>query len=263
MFCTWYCIALIVCWIHCLDTSNGLREMDQINKRSQLHRVKRSYSPGIRSKGWLADGVKQVNQYDFTSLDCKATSVPYPNYYWKKNGQNITQQGNVDLQGSISQFNNGSSNRFSTYVTSSTLYINCVTLADAGNYTCVAEVGTSKRERKIELKVDAVANPSNATTTQCAQKDNIVDIYMETESAVENSGNDVRLFCRASGTPAPSYSWKNANNNTIIENSYKYEITQEGDLIIKSIHSSDPRFYKCNASNTVGHDEYSTHFSIL
>ncbi|GFN99867.1 neuronal cell adhesion molecule [Plakobranchus ocellatus] len=115
-------------------------------------------------------------------------------------------QGNSNLLDDIAKFNKGSANKFSLYRTSCRLYLKCVDLSDAGNYTCVAETEDFRKERKITLTVD-----------------NLVKIYMKTLSVVEAPGNDVRLFCRAIGSPDPGIQWCSSNTNATIENNDKYK----------------------------------------
>ncbi|KAF8785129.1 Neural/ectodermal development factor IMP-L2 like protein [Argiope bruennichi] len=79
-------------------------------------------------------------------------------------------------------------------------------------------------------------------------------IHMWTHTRLELMGSDVQLFCRPTGDPQPHVVWRGPNNN-VLNNSKKYEIMSNGDLIVRNIMWSDMGGYSCQTKNSEGSDE--------
>lgn len=77
---------------------------------------------------------------------------------------------------------------------------------------------------------------------------------MWTRTRLEMIGTEVRLFCRASGSPQPSITWMGPDDTPIVSNGDKYEALSNGDLVIKELAWSDMGGYTCLATNTNGDD---------
>lgn len=76
---------------------------------------------------------------------------------------------------------------------------------------------------------------------------------MWTKTRLELIGSEVRLFCRASGSPTPTISWIGPDDELIVSN-HKYHVADNGDLIIKQLAWSDMGGFTCVASNVNGDD---------
>lgn len=79
---------------------------------------------------------------------------------------------------------------------------------------------------------------------------------MWTHNRLEMIGTDVQLFCRSSGIPKPVTSWIGPDDNPII-NGEKYQILENGDLLIKDLSWDDMGNYYCTSSNQHGNDKIS------
>ena len=82
-------------------------------------------------------------------------------------------------------------------------------------------------------------------------------IHMWTRTRLEMIGSEVRLFCRASGSPQPTISWVGPDDHPIASDT-KYNIMENGDLVIKDLSWSDMGGFTCIASNQNGDDRSST-----
>ena len=71
-------------------------------------------------------------------------------------------------------------------------------------------------------------------------------------SHVATRGRNGILDCQASGDPEPSISW--LRNETLLVNSTKYAILQNGSLWIRDIEDTDAGNYCCQAANIAGVD---------
>ncbi|RWS05570.1 Down syndrome cell adhesion molecule-like protein Dscam2 [Dinothrombium tinctorium] len=107
----------------------------------------------------------------------------------------------------------------------STLTINSVKREDAANYTCVVQNSFGKDSQTIALSVKA--SPK---------------WLKEPESANVITGEDIALYCEADGFPLPAIRWMKGDT----------ELSNEKQLNLKRVSSSDSGSYKCIAEN--GHD---------
>ena len=69
-------------------------------------------------------------------------------------------------------------------------------------------------------------------------------------SQTATRGRDGLLNCQASGDPEPSINW--FRNETLLVNTTKYIILQNGSLWIRDVEDSDAGNYTCQAINIAG-----------
>ncbi|RWS01343.1 hemicentin-1-like protein, partial [Dinothrombium tinctorium] len=107
----------------------------------------------------------------------------------------------------------------------SMLTIQNVKREDAANYTCVVQNVFGKDSQTIALSVKAAPK-----------------WLKEPESANVITGGDIALYCEADGFPLPAIRWMKGDT----------ELSNEKQLNLKRVSSSDSGSYKCIAEN--GHD---------
>lgn len=143
--------------------------------------------------------------------------------------------------------------------TRSRLYIDCAQALDAGVYTCVAENAYSRVSAESNVKVVHEKTPETEVDNSvalCMTKKSYgspARIHMWTRTRLELIGSEVRLFCRASGSPQPTLSWVGPDD-TPLTTSQKYTVLENGDLIIKELAWEDMGGYTCVAANANGED---------
>lgn len=199
--------------------------------------------------------VQEAVQFQNVALTCEVAGVPSPSIHWLKDGKRIDQSGTCqNTDADDEDINAGSSEKLSTYTTTSVLYIDCLDETDQGNYTCVAQTATHRETHSTFLTVARAENPSMHQLKACAQKGRPARIYMKTKSVIELETNSVRFFCRAHGNPAPTITWYDRNNETI-QDGGNFRIASNGDLIITNISWMEHMgVYVCEAKNKYGTD---------
>ncbi|KAK2496242.1 hypothetical protein MC885_004305 [Smutsia gigantea] len=165
-------------------------------------------------------------------VDCVATGLPNPEISWSlPDGSLVNSLMQSDDGGGRAQhfvvFNNG------------TLYFNEVGMREEGDYTCFAENQVGKDEMRVHVKV--VTEPAA--------------IRNKTYSVVQVPyGNVVTVACEAKGEPTPRVTWFSPTNRLIPTFSEKYQIYQDGTLLIQKAQRSDSGNYTCVVKNSAGED---------
>ncbi|CAG5134950.1 unnamed protein product [Candidula unifasciata] len=192
-------------------------------------------------------------------LECEAGGSPPPTIHWLKNGIRISQGSSKNIiredETSYEDRTNTGSNMLRLSSTRSRLFLDCLGKASQGQYSCVAENALIRKSRTTFLKVEnSIMYPDlKKCVGKKYKKGEPARIYMWTVSRLEYINNMVQLFCRAQGFPKPTITWYRENKP--IENDDDYQITDNGDLIIKDITWERHRFsYYCVASNVYGTD---------
>ena len=75
-------------------------------------------------------------------------------------------------------------------------------------------------------------------------------------------GDNVTLYCRASGTPSPTIKWTN-EVGVMVQNSSRVVILPTGDLHFVSIRIQDAGYYRCMAENRLGREEASATLILI
>nr|XP_019570128.1 PREDICTED: matrix-remodeling-associated protein 5 [Rhinolophus sinicus] len=165
-------------------------------------------------------------------VDCVATGLPNPEIFWSlPDGSLVNSFMQSDDSGGRTKryvvFNNG------------TLYFNEVGMREEGDYTCFAENQVGKDEMTVRVKV--VTEPAA--------------IRNKTYSVVHVPyGDVVTVACEAKGEPTPRVTWLSPTNRLIPTSSEKYQIYQDGTLLIQKAQRSDSGNYTCVVRNSAGED---------
>ncbi|XP_032736129.1 matrix-remodeling-associated protein 5 isoform X1 [Lontra canadensis] len=165
-------------------------------------------------------------------VDCVATGLPNPEISWSlPDGSLVNSFMQSDDGGGRTKryvvFNNG------------TLYFNEVGMREEGDYTCFAENQVGKDEMRVRVKV--VTEPAA--------------IQNKTYSVVQVPyGDVVTVACEAKGEPTPRVTWLSPTNRLIPASSDKYQIYQDGTLLIQKAQRSDSGNYTCVVRNSAGED---------
>ncbi|KAF6091101.1 matrix remodeling associated 5 [Phyllostomus discolor] len=165
-------------------------------------------------------------------VDCVASGLPNPEISW----------GLPDgsLVSSLMQSDDGGG-RAKRYVVfhNGTLYFNEVGMREEGDYTCFAENQVGKDEMTVRVKV--VTEPAA--------------IRNKTYSVVHVPyGDVVTVACEAKGEPTPRVTWLSPTNRLIPASSDKYQIYQDGTLLIQKAQRADGGNYTCVVRNSAGED---------
>ncbi|KAM4046177.1 matrix-remodeling-associated protein 5 [Anomaloglossus baeobatrachus] len=173
-------------------------------------------------------------------VDCVATGVPNPEISWSlPDGSMVNNVMQSDDSGARSRryvvFNNG------------TLYFNEVGMKEEGDYTCYAVNQIGQDEMRVSVKV-------------VAEK---AVIKNKTYSVTNVSyGDVVSVSCEVKGEPIPKVTWLSPANRPIPSSSEKYQIFQDGTLLIQKTQRSDSGNYTCLAQNKGGEDKKVVHIHV-
>ncbi|XP_075706886.1 matrix-remodeling-associated protein 5 [Rhinoderma darwinii] len=173
-------------------------------------------------------------------VDCVATGVPNPDISWSlPDGSMVNNIMQSDDSGVRSRryvvFNNG------------TLYFNEVGMKEEGDYTCYAVNQVGQDEMRVSVKV-------------VAEK---AIIKNKTYSVINVPyGDVVTVSCEAKGEPVPKVTWLSPANRPIPASSEKYQIFQDGTLLIQKAQRSDSGNYTCLAQNKGGEDRKVVHIHV-
>lgn len=166
-------------------------------------------------------------------VDCVATGLPNPEISW----------GLPDgsLVNSFLQSDDDGGGRTKRYVlfNNGTLYFNEVGMREEGDYTCFAENQVGKDEMRVRVKV--VTEPAAIRNKTYA----VVQVPY---------GDVVTVACEAKGEPTPRVTWLSPTNRLIPASSDKYQIYQDGTLLIQKAQRSDSGNYTCVVRNSAGED---------
>ncbi|KAI1306069.1 Neural/ectodermal development factor IMP-L2 [Halotydeus destructor] len=197
-------------------------------------------------------------------LECEAGGNPPPMIHWLKDGKRINQNMDELLGNSDNSEKMAEEGVLGLSFTRSKLYLDCAQADDAAIYTCVAENAFSRMSAHSEVKV------INARDTENEEEDNSVAlcltkksygaparIHMWTRTRLEVIGSEAKIFCRSSGSPQPTIAWLGPDESPV-ESSDKYDVLEDGDLLIKDLSWSDMGGYTCIASNVNGADRSMT-----
>lgn len=174
-------------------------------------------------------------------VDCIASGLPNPEIRWGlPDGTMVNSVMQSDDSGIRTRryvvFNNG------------TLYFNEVGMKEEGDYTCYAENQIGKDEMKVHIKVVA----------------NSPAIKNKTYSIIKVPyGDSIALKCSAKGEPTPTITWFSPTNRIIPPASDKYQVHNDGTLLIQKAQRFDNGNYTCMARNTAGQDRKVVKVEVL
>ncbi|XP_030600987.1 matrix-remodeling-associated protein 5 [Archocentrus centrarchus] len=177
-------------------------------------------------------------------VDCVASGLPNPEISWM-----LPDGTMVNLVKQRDGIIVGRSRRYVVF-DNGTLYFNNVRMPEAGDYTCYAENQLGKDEMKVRVKIKAA--PS---LPQIHNKDpQTVRVFY---------GETVTLRCNAKGEPAPVITWISPINKVIFPALDKYQVLDDGTLVVQKIQRFDGGNYTCIARNRAGQDQKVTRLEVL
>ncbi|XP_042898370.1 zwei Ig domain protein zig-3 [Parasteatoda tepidariorum] len=195
--------------------------------------------------------VVRVKEGDSEFLECQAGGNPPPRIYWLKGGEmmsKINLQDELDIK--AFEDSEVSGNKLQISSTTSRLYLDCLSMDDEGDYTCVAETAKLRESTSTRISV------SSSDERKCHDKSifgRAPRIHQWTKTMLENQGESTKIMCRADGVPMPSIKWYDPKEREIdADESGRYEVLPSGDLIIRNLKWSDMGNYVCVAENAHG-----------
>lgn len=250
------CVFLLVCF-SCLVTAFARNGRLRVSKRQFLRRPGPSGQRRLffKSRGFHTVTVGRRHHNIF--LECEAGGSPTPTIHWLKDGQRLTQGDFERIEDESAAYEDLDSDeneeKLRLSATKSRLYLDCLTDASEGEYTCVAETPYMRRTQSTVVKVEGRGFPSNNCIAKRSARGEPARIYMWTASRLEYEDTTVQLFCRSSGYPVPQITWYDSLNNTIPEDSDQFSVASNGDLIIRDISwFNNMGVYRCVAENHHG-----------
>ncbi|XP_059184066.1 matrix-remodeling-associated protein 5 [Centropristis striata] len=177
-------------------------------------------------------------------VDCVASGLPNPEISWAL--PDGTMVNPVKQRNSIS---GGRSRRYVVF-DNGTLYFNHVGMPEEGDYTCYAENQLGKDEMKVRVKVKVAASPP-----QIQDKDpKTVRVFY---------GETVTLRCKAKGEPMPLITWISPTNRVISPALDKYQVLDDGTLVVQKVQRFDGGNYTCLTRNNAGQDHKVVKLEVL
>ncbi|KAM6893530.1 matrix-remodeling-associated protein 5 [Xenentodon cancila] len=177
-------------------------------------------------------------------VDCVASGLPNPKISW------VLPDGTmVNL---VKQRDGGSGGRSRRYVVfdNGTLYFNDVGMPEEGDYTCYAENQLGKDEMKVRVRVKGTTSPPK--------------IQDKDQKAVRVFyGETVTLQCKAKGEPVPVITWMSPMKRVISPALDKYQVLDDGTLIVQKVQRFDGGNYTCIVRNSAGQDHKVTSLEVL
>ncbi|XP_062237015.1 matrix-remodeling-associated protein 5 [Platichthys flesus] len=177
-------------------------------------------------------------------VDCVASGLPSPEISWAlPDGTMVNPEKQRD------HVRGGRSRRYLVF-DNGTLYFNDVGTPEEGDYTCYAENQVGKDEMKVRVKLKVATPPP-----QILDKDQkFVRVFY---------GESITLRCNAKGEPMPVITWISPTNRVIASALDKYQVLDDGSLVIQKVQRFDGGNYTCMARNNVGQDHKVIRLEVL
>jgi len=128
--------------------------------------------------------------------------------------------------------------------------LDCITEEDAGVYECVIWNGYETKTTTTELRVE-----SFDTDTTC-HKPTKPKIHQWSEMYFQTTGGNALLTCRSAG-PHEIF-WIGPNGKPVDIKGKKYQMTSQGDLIVRNLSFEDMGNFQCLVKNIHGSDMIET-----
>lgn len=154
-------------------------------------------------------------------FECEAGGFPSPRIIWIHNGVPIDRSPPNPRR----------------IVTSNSIIIKNLTKQDTGNYGCNATAQASGRYVYKDVFVNVLALPPEITEPPQTQLRAV-------------TGSTVTLHCETFGAPKPIVKWFHGNDELT---GNRFNVTNDGSLVISDIKYIDDGHYLCNATNKFGH----------
>ncbi|XP_035005999.2 matrix-remodeling-associated protein 5 [Hippoglossus stenolepis] len=177
-------------------------------------------------------------------VDCVASGLPSPEISWALPDGTMVNP--------VKQRDHVSGGRRRRYLVfdNGTLYFNDVGMPEEGDYTCYAENQVGKDEMKVRVKLKVATPPP-----QILDKDQkFVRVFY---------GESITLRCNAKGEPMPVITWISPTNRVIASALDKYQVLDDGTLVVQKVQRFDGGNYTCMARNNVGQDHKVIRLEVL
>ncbi|XP_008291579.1 contactin-2 [Stegastes partitus] len=158
---------------------------------------------------------------------CVAAGKPRPSVRWLRNGQPISTQDRVEVNGAHLKISN-------------------LALEDSGMYQCVAENKHGTVYSTAELRVQVQAPDFRLNPVR--------------RLIPAARGGQVMIECRPRAAPKPSLFW--SRGTELLTNSSRVTVTPDGILWIHNISRADEGKYTCFAENYLGKANSTGHLSV-
>ncbi|XP_056128734.1 contactin-2 [Lampris incognitus] len=158
---------------------------------------------------------------------CVAAGKPRPSIRWLRNGQPLSTQDRVEVNGGRLKINN-------------------LTIVDSGMYQCVAENKHGTIYSNAELRVQVLAPDFRLNPVR--------------KLVPAARGGQVKMECRPQGAPKPTLFW--SRGTELLTNSSRATVTPNGILWIHNISRADEGKYTCFAENYLGKANSTGHLSV-
>ncbi|XP_068612311.1 matrix-remodeling-associated protein 5 [Brachionichthys hirsutus] len=169
-------------------------------------------------------------------VDCVASGLPNPEISWAlPDGTMVNPVKQRDVSG-------GRSRRYVVF-DNGTLYFNHVGMPEEGDYTCYAENQLGKDEMKVRIKVKVATQDNDQRIVRAL------------------SGETVTLRCNAKEKSA--ITWISPTNSGISSNLEKYQILDDGTLVIQNVQRFDAGNYTCMTRNHAGQEHEVIKLEVL
>lgn len=169
-------------------------------------------------------------------VDCVASGHPNPEISWA-----LPDGTMVNPEKQRERVSAGRRRRYVVF-DNGTLFFNDVGMREEGDYTCYAENELGKDEMKIHIKVKTATSPPQILHK--APTSPVQVLY----------GADFTLHCSAKGEPTPVFTWISPTNRIIVPNQEKYQVMNDGTLVVRKAQRFDAGDYTCTARNSAGQD---------
>ncbi|XP_035533651.1 immunoglobulin superfamily member 10 [Morone saxatilis] len=177
-------------------------------------------------------------------VDCVASGLPNPEISWAL--PDGTMVNPVKQRDGVS---GGRSRRYVVF-DNGTLYFNDVGMPEEGDYTCYAENQLGKDEMKVRVKVKVAPSPP-----KIQDKDkNIVKVFY---------GETTTLRCNTKGESMTVITWISPTNRVVFPVLDKYQILDDGTLVVQKVQRFDGGNYTCMARNNAGQDHKVIRLEVL
>ncbi|KAM9328466.1 matrix-remodeling-associated protein 5 [Pholidichthys leucotaenia] len=177
-------------------------------------------------------------------VDCVASGLPNPEISWAL--PDGTMVNPVKQREGITL---GRSRRYVVF-DNGTLYFNEVGMPEEGDYTCYAENQLGKDEMKVSVKVKIANSPPKIRN----KDQRTVRVFY---------GETAALRCSAKAEPAPVITWISPMNRVISPALEKYQILDDGTLVVQKAQRFDGGNYTCKVTNSAGQDHKTTRLEVL
>uniref|UniRef100_A0A3Q3W7P1 Uncharacterized protein n=1 Tax=Mola mola TaxID=94237 RepID=A0A3Q3W7P1_MOLML len=159
--------------------------------------------------------------------NCIASGKPRPSIRWLRNGQPLSTQDRVVVNGPRLKISN-------------------LALEDSGMYQCVAENKHGRVYSTAELRVQVQAPDFR--------------LHPVRKLIPAARGGQVKIECRPRAAPKPSLFW--SRGTELLTNSSRVTVTLDGALWIHNISRADEGKYTCFAENYLGKANSTGHLSV-